>query len=239
MDKPSQTQQVITALRQNGGYATFAQLNQLVDVSQWKTKTPYASIRRIVQQCHEIFKIRPGLWALTENRATVLAKLGLNPGDKKSETMFSHAYYQGIIAVIGRHQGFQTYVPPQDKNRRAIADTLLKDLAMTTRIPPFSYPGITKRAATVDVVWLNDRGMPDSFFEVEHTTDIKNSLVKFMDLRDFFARFIIVADKSRKLQFDDVLNRSAFAELLKDKRVQFIPYDKIDGQYTSLSMQVI
>ena len=45
----SQKDNVIEAMRQNGGYATFQQLNRLVDYSTWKTKTPQASIRQIVQ----------------------------------------------------------------------------------------------------------------------------------------------------------------------------------------------
>ena len=52
---------VIDAMRANGGYATLQQLNMLVDFSTWKTKTPEASIRRIVQENDEFFRIQPGL----------------------------------------------------------------------------------------------------------------------------------------------------------------------------------
>ena len=51
---------VIDAMRANGGYATLQQLNMLVDFSTWKTKTPEASIRRIVQENDEFFRIQPG-----------------------------------------------------------------------------------------------------------------------------------------------------------------------------------
>ena len=50
---------VIDAMRANGGYATLQQLNMLVDFSTWKTKTPEASIRRIVQENDEFFIISP------------------------------------------------------------------------------------------------------------------------------------------------------------------------------------
>jgi len=239
MNKKSQKQQVIDAIRQNGGYATFTKLNQIVDVSQWASKTPFASIRRIVQQNNEFFRIQPGMWALTENKEHVLNLLEIKPGNKRSEDIFTHTYYQGIIVEIGKHKGFQTYIPAQDKNQKAIANVVLSDLAMTTQIPPFSYPEITQRAKSVDVIWFNDRNMPDTFFEVEHKTDIKNSLLKFMDLRDFYASFIIVANKVREPQYQDVLSRPSFAELRKNNRVRFVPYDKVDGQYASLAMQVI
>lgn len=59
--KYSQTQQVIDTLRQTGGYATLGDLYHLVDTKSWTTKTPNESIRRIVQQSDEVFRIQPGL----------------------------------------------------------------------------------------------------------------------------------------------------------------------------------
>ncbi len=62
-----QYEAVILTLEKLGGQATLAELYRevmKVEDCGWKTKTPFASIRRIVQQRKEIFKIRPGLWAL-------------------------------------------------------------------------------------------------------------------------------------------------------------------------------
>ena len=60
----TQKECVIEAMRKNGGFATFQQLNQNVDFSGWNTKTPDATIRKIVQIHDEFFRIQPGLWAL-------------------------------------------------------------------------------------------------------------------------------------------------------------------------------
>jgi len=79
----TQTQQVINTLREQGGYATLGNLCHLVDTSTWATKTPNESIRRIVQQSQEIFKIQPGLWALEECRDEVMQIFKLKPGNKK------------------------------------------------------------------------------------------------------------------------------------------------------------
>ena len=68
----TQKQQVIESMRNNGGYATCQQLNRLVDFSTWKTKTPQASIRQIVQVNEEFCRINPGLWALTDYKEEVL-----------------------------------------------------------------------------------------------------------------------------------------------------------------------
>ena len=54
---------VIRVMEENGGYATLGFLNQRalkVEGCEWKTKTPFASIRRIVQDDRFFFKIRPG-----------------------------------------------------------------------------------------------------------------------------------------------------------------------------------
>ena len=63
MKKISQAEQVMEAMRNEGGYATLRRLNEIVDFSTWKTKTPEASVRRIVQETNGIFRIQPGLWA--------------------------------------------------------------------------------------------------------------------------------------------------------------------------------
>ena len=73
--------------------------------------------------------------------------------------------------------------------------------------------------------------MPHSFFEIEHTTDIQNSLLKFNDLQDFYTRMIIVSDKHRKNEFETKLNYSFFNEIAKNKRVVFLDYDSLIKQY--------
>lgn len=73
--KYSQTQQVIDTLRQTGGYATLGDLYHLVDTKSWTTKTPNESIRRIVQQSDEVFRIQPGLGVGLRISAEVQLKL--------------------------------------------------------------------------------------------------------------------------------------------------------------------
>ena len=118
MDKQTQAAQVMDAMRKEGGYATLRRLNEIVDFSTWATKTPEATVRRIVQQEKGIFKIQPGLWALEEMRDEVLSKIDLKIGDKKSEELFTHGYYQGILVEIGKYEHRKTYIPAQDKNRK-------------------------------------------------------------------------------------------------------------------------
>lgn len=226
--KYTQAQQVIDTLRKIGGYATLGDLYHLVDTKSWATKTPNESIRRIVQQSGEIFKIQPGLWALEECREEVMRKFDIEPQEEKSVERFTHGYYQGLIIEIGNMKHYTTYVPAQDQNRKFI-EKPLKDICSTIHIPAFSYKELTDRARTVDVIWFNERNMPDTFFEVEHSTDIQNSITKFCDLQDFNSRFLIVAPQNRKEQFDKVISRTTFKDV--KKRVSFSSYESIYRQY--------
>lgn len=228
----TQEQQVIETMRELGGCATFRRLNATVDFSTWKTKTPEASVRRIVQKSNSFFKIQPGLWALEECRDEVLKMFELKIGNKQSEELFTHGYYQGLLVEIGKFNHQITYVPAQDKNRLFIGQRLC-ELTDTTVIPKFTYDKLLSKARTIDVIWFNKRNMPSAFYEVEHTTDIKNSLFKFYELQDFQSGFFIVADSCRKKEFEDKLHVSMFSAI--EERVKFLEYDKVASMYEGLS----
>ncbi len=227
----TQEQQVIAVLRDAGGYATLRKLNEMVDFSTWATKTPEASVRRIVQNSPQIFRIQPGLWALEEMRDEVLQRFDLKIGNRQSEELFSHGYYQGLLVEIGKFRRHVTYVPAQDQNRLFI-DKKLGEITDTTELPDFTYDTLKRKARTIDVIWFNERNMPSDFYEVEHTTDIKNSLTKFYELQDFNAGFFIVADSSRKKEYEDKLHVSMFSTI--EKRVRFLNYKQVVEQYEGL-----
>ena len=82
MDKlHTQVNDIIETMRTNNGYATLVYLNQSVDTSNCKTKTPFASIRCYLQRREEFFKIQSGLWDLTEYRDKVLKKFQIKSND--------------------------------------------------------------------------------------------------------------------------------------------------------------
>ncbi|CAD7289783.1 hypothetical protein LMG7974_01866 [Campylobacter majalis] len=210
---------VIEAMRKNGGMATFSQLNKMVDVSLWGTKTPFASIRSIVQRNDEFFKLQPGLWGLSEFKNKLL-----NLNIDKTDNEFSHSYFQGLIAEIGNARKFDTYIPAQDKNKIFI-NQKLSNVASIEKIYDFTYPNIIRYAKTIDVVWFNERKLPNAFFEVEHSTDFKNSLGKFYELQDFRVKFFIVAQKEKRRRYDDIISASIYKDL-RDF-VKFIDYESI------------
>ena len=227
-----QYEAVIQTLEKLGGVATLGQLNQEVfkiKDCEWKTKTPFASIRRIVQENENIYKIKPGLWALKSYQKELEQK-GIVVETAKEVIEFNHSYYQGLLVSIGNLKKLGTFVPNQDKNKKFLHEKL-GDLRSLQELPKYSYDSLVSRSSTIDVIWFNKRNMPDSFFEVEHSTDIQNSLMKFYDLQDFYTRMFIVADEKRHEEYDKKLSYNSFSKMKNDKRVDFLSYDELERQY--------
>lgn len=242
----TQYQAVIETLERLGGIATLAKLYQEVfkiEECQWKTKTPFASIRQIVQIRPEIFKVRPGLWALESHRQQ-LESIGAIPsearGTKAEDTLFTHSYYQGLLVEIGKMKQLGTFVPAQDRNKMC-ANHRLGDMISVAKMPQFTYPELVSRSSTIDVIWFDncpladEAIMPNAFFEVEHSTDIQNSLLKYLDLNWFNTKMFIVADDKRHDEFDKKMRYSAFEAFKKDKRVEFLSYASLLKLYDHLS----
>lgn len=143
---------------------------------------------------------------------------------------FNHSYYQGLLVSIGNMKKLGTFVPNQDKNRMFLNEKL-GNLRTIQELPKYSYENFVSRSSTIDVIWFNERNMPDSFFEVEHSTDIQNSLMKYYDLQDFYTRMFIVADEKRHEEYDKKLSYSSFSKMKQNKRVSFLSYDDLEKQY--------
>lgn len=233
----TQAQAVIETIDKLGGVATLNQINCHVfevENCEWKTKTPFASVRRIVQQTKGIYKIKPGLYALESHRKLleqdgIMVQTDKNRNSEEIKS-FNHSYYQGLLLEIGRMRHLDTYVPNQDKNKMFLK-TPLGEIRTLQVLPQYSYSEFVERSATIDVIWFNEHKMPHSFYEIEHSTDIQNSLLKFNDLRDFSARMVIVADEKRHAEFGNKMNYAAFCVLKKDRRVSFLSYESLDKQY--------
>ncbi len=228
-----QFEAVIKIMEKNGGYATLGFLNQEVfkiKDCEWKTKTPFASIRRIVQDKRYFFKIRPGLWALNAYRDKLPAEIfpSARETQKKLEE-YTHTYYQGLLVEIGNLRHFQTFVPKQDKNKLYLGKKI-SEIASLSDIYSFTYDKIVQKAKTVDVIWFNERNMPSKLFEIEHSTDIYKALLKFVELQDFYISFFIVANAVREIDFNNKLSYSAFSGIRK--RIKFLSYDQLSDWHT-------
>ena len=218
-----------------GGVATLGQLYAEVfkiKDCEWKTKTPTASIRRIVQLNKEIYKIKPGLYGLRSKKLEIETRGIIAETEKNKNSAdvqsFGHTYYQALLLIIGKLRAFDCWSPNQDKNKMFVNESL-GSLRTLQAMPSYSYEHLVSRSATVDVIWFNERKMPNSFFEVEHGTDMKNSLLKFNDLQDFYSRLVIVSNANRRGEFDSRIKFSAFSNIAK--RVNFLSYEQLVTDY--------
>ncbi len=214
-------------MEENGGYATLGHLYKEafnVKGCAWNTKTPFASIRRIVQDERFFFRIKPGLWGLNSYKKKLPATVLPEKGTPKEEQIYNHSYYQGLLVEVGNLKGYETFVPYQDKHKPFL-NKKLNEIATLDRFHEFTYRHILDRARTVDVTWFNQRKMPHRVFEVEHSTDMNNSLLKFVELQDFQLKFFIVADERRKPEFLNKRGMTAFAPI--SGRIDFMSYEEL------------
>lgn len=228
-----QYEAVIQVMEENGGCATLGHLYEhalKVAGCTWKTKTPFASIRRIVQDDRFFFKIEPGLWALRSHRDELASQMFSSRKAGARDEKFTHSYYQGLLVELGNLSQFETFVPAQDKGKPFLAKGTLRDLATVKTMPSFTYGHVVAKARTVDVVWLNMRRFPHSLFEVEHTTDMKNSLIKFVELQDFRTKMVIVAPGRSRGHFDRTLALAAFQPIRR--LVDFWDYEQVSSLHS-------
>jgi hypothetical protein len=233
-----QHEAVIQAMEQIGGYATLGQLYQAVPKiadCKWGTKTPFASIRRIVQTHDAFFKVRSGLWALTSEKDRVMRLFSAEKAPEK-EKEYSHCFFQGLVVEIGNLKGFQTFIPSQDKNK-PFAQQKLGEVTTVSSFYEFTYSEVLRKAQTIDVTWFNSRKYPNSFFEIEHSTDIYTSLLKFVEFQDFRIRFYVVADNLRRAEFENKISLSAFTPI--KPFVKFWDYDSVSELHTKISASVL
>jgi len=220
-------------MRGNGGYATLGNLYKealKIPGVEWKTKTPFKSINRIVQDPKFFFKIRPGLWALLEAKDKL-------PGDLRSKPKpeSDHSYYQGLLIELGNLKKQRTFVPKQDRGRSFLGKSL-GDMATVDDIYPFTYEDIVRRASTVDVIWFNERKMPTEFIEVENTTDMHSAFLKFVVLDAFHATFRIVSPAPRKSEFASKISHPSFSSIAA--RTRFTSYDLVSEMHAKESALV-
>ena len=71
-----------------------------------------------------------------------------------------------------------------------------------------------------------------AFFEVEHSTDIYNSLIKFSELQDFNSKFNIVSDIARKREFEAKIKANVFSDI--KERIKFISYEQVSELHTNI-----
>ncbi|NLO18489.1 MAG: hypothetical protein GX121_01185 [Ignavibacteria bacterium] len=148
----------------------------------------------------------------------------------KLEKAKVHSFIQGCLIELGNFNGYQTYTP--DKNA-VFNGVKLSELIDFPSLPKFTYNDIMKIVDRIDVIWLKDR-FPIRTFDVENSTDFSKALLRAYQLRFFKAKFILVADISKKDIFENRVNMEPFVKIKKN--VYFQSYDDVYQLYKSAAL---
>lgn len=187
-------------------------------------KTPFQTIQERVQRDPRFTRVGLGVYALTG----YLDKLpvALTPQSKEQEKEQTHYSIQGMLLEIGSMEGFDTYSP----NKSAVFDNKsLLQIMTLSEFPNFTYPNIIQSVRFIDVLWFNERGFPNSVFEVETTPQFRNSLVKFGELCDFNITFHLIADAKYYDKYENEISRAVFKEI--KGRCLFRTFEKVTDMY--------
>jgi len=176
--------------------------------------------------------IRPGLWGLTARHDPILNCLQIaETASEEQQTAFDHTYYQGLALMIGKLRGYEVFAPKPDRSKPFLGKPLGAQVTVQ-QFPCFTYDALCQRAQTVDVIWFHRREaglFPNTFFEIEHTTDFNSALIKFAEFQDFRIRFYIVARRERQGEFQKRIRASAFDSIRA--WVKFVDYETLVRLY--------
>lgn len=216
----------------NGYFASLKLLYREIWKYKDKTKiagvTPDNTIQAIVQRDERFKKIGLGVYALS----AYLYKLPkeIEPKTKEEQKDRLHASIQGMLLEIGNYRNFETYT--NDK-KWTFQNKTLGSLATLQAVPIFTYEPIIKSSASfADVIWFNDRGFPNSLFEVEQSTDFRDAFIKFIELQDFLTAFYCISSEDRKIKFENEIHKVAFKPI--SNRVNFRTYAEVENDYQNI-----
>lgn len=223
-------QAIEQAIIQLGYIATLKDIYKLAPT--FKTfigKTPHKTINERVQRNDNFVKLKPGLYGLKNYLYKIPDEFNPKvPKTEEEENKITHSYVQGMLLEVGNINGYKTFTP--DKNCMFVKKRL--DEVMTlNEIPLFTFDKIIQSTRFIDVIWFNERNFPHTLFEIEHSTNFRNSLVKFVELQDFNTKMILIAPKeqSKINKFQKEIDKAAFSSI--KNRVQFYDYDFVEKLY--------
>ena len=234
---PTWKEVVAEALRELGGEGHLSEINRLVEGHEKAAANPtwQDTIRRVVRE-YRIFQPVPpnrsGIYKLVEEATTTPREQELDSPD----ATINHDTAQGMLVMLGKVYGYETFVPAQDQAKRSFQEKKLAELVSVKDCSDvFKGPNLTK-VREVDVIWFDedDYGIyPVYAFEVEHTTKVRNGLDRLLKIPDRYkvGMFIIAPGEEEKVLFDRLVGQTPFRRF-RD-RFRFRPYAHLQGVYNA------
>jgi len=138
-------------------------------------------------------------------------------------TINTHEGAQKVLVELGNILGFDTYVPPEDRNK-IVEGRRLGELTTLKELPQFTYPRLLDTVKHIDVIWFKEE-FPVFCFEVEESTDVTKGLLRLYQIRQLNVQPIIVGPESRRSKFLTEIEKDPFYHI--KKRYRFISYDEL------------
>ena len=208
-EEPTWKDVVADALRELGGQAHLAQINEKLEGHPKTTNPTWRdTIRRVVRQ-YKIFEPVPpdrsGIYRLVEAKSPQPASQNIDSQNAE----VNHDIAQGMLATLGNIYGYETFVPAHDQTIREFQGRKLKDVVTVRDCTDiFRGPNLSK-VREIDVIWFDedDYGLfPVYAFEVEHTTRIKNGLDRLLKIpKRFPVRLLVIGPGDEEKNLFDQL----------------------------------
>ena len=223
------------ALSTLGGEAHLSEINKQVE-GHPKTRTNPTwrdTIRRVVRQYKMFEPVPPersGIYKLVEEE---IPETGPQAFSEEPET--NHGIAQGMLVVLGKIYGYETYVPPRDQTIRKFQGKPLSDFVTVSDCTNiFSGSRNLPKIREIDTLWFDedDDGLfPSYAFEVEETTGVKSGLDRLLKIpRRYLVGFYIVAPSTKEKElFERYVNQTPFRGF-KD-RFSFRYYQELEEFY--------
>lgn len=134
----------------------------------------------------------------------------------------THEDAEYFVLKLGEMLGYSTYTC--DKKEK-YHDIELGDVALLKELPDFAGERDKGFARRIDVIWFDADENPKYCIEVEHTTNVVNSLTKLYQLKQFHVDFFIVASEDKRSKYESEMGKSPYRA---DKdRFHFISYNDL------------
>jgi len=149
----------------------------------------------------------------------------------------AHEMAQAALLELGNILGFDTYTsdPSKDPGEqfyevvdlegyKNVIPRTLGQIATLEEVPDFAPKRILESAKDIDVIWFKDE-LPVVCFEVEHTTNVKQGLLREFQISKLVqnARFYVIAPEWQRAKFE--------------KEVDTYPFKQIRNRYTFKSYE--
>ncbi len=129
-------------------------------------------------------------------------------------TVSSHEEAEAILLELGNLLGYDgTYTadPGKEYDSKVLGKQgKLGEIATLEKLPPFTLERLLGPVRKIDVIWFQEE-LPQACFEVEHSTDVKDGLLRELSVSKVSpARLFIVGPEEKRTKFDSEISREPF-----------------------------